>query len=326
MTTDTLPLADMQVFVQVVAQHSFAGAARQLRLTTGAVSRSVGRLESALGVKLLHRTTRSLSLTEVGAAVHADCLLMLHSAEQAVSRATAHRQQPQGILRINAPLVFGDWWLAPLLPGFCARFPEVQVQLSMSDTMADLTAEGLDLAIRITAVDALPPAMVARPLRRVGYVLVAHPAYLQSRLPITQPQDLLAHPCMSLGYGPFQNLVELVPADMPTAAPTKLRLNTPITIASSQGLLHALLHNAVAGIALMADFVASSHLANGSLLPVLPGWQLAGSYAPRMAYAIHAPGPHIPPKLRAMLDYLQSQTAIQAMPGTPDPQQHGLSQ
>lgn len=305
MHTDTLPLADMQVFAQVVAHHSFAGAARQLRLTTSAVSRSVGRLESQLGVKLLHRTTRSLSLTEVGAAVHADCLLMLHSAELAVSRAAAHRQQPQGVLRINAPLVFGDWWLAPLLPGFCARWPDVQVQLSMSDTIADLTAEGLDLAIRITSAEALPPTMVARPLQRVGYVLVAHPAYLQAQPPITQPQDLQAHPCMSLGYGPFQNLVELAPTGDSAGPPTKLRLNTPITIASSHGLLQALQHGAGAGIALMADFVARSHIANGSLVQVLPRWQLAGSYAPRMAYAVYAPGPHLPPKLRAMLDYLQ---------------------
>lgn len=304
MPIDTLPLADMQVFAQVVAHHSFAGAARQLRLTTSAVSRSVGRLESQLGVKLLHRTTRSLSLTEVGAAVHADCLQMLHSAELAVSHAAAHRQQPQGVLRINAPLVFGDFWLAPLLPGFCAQWPDVQVHMTMSDTMADLTAEGLDLAIRITAADMLPPGMVARPLRQISYVLVAHPAYLQAHAPITQAQGLLAHRCMSLGYGPFQNLVELAPASDPAAPPTRLRLNTPITIASSHGMLQALQHAPHAGIALMADFVAQSHLADGRLVQVLPDWQLVGSYAPRMAYAVYAPGPHIPPKLRAMVDYL----------------------
>ena len=306
MHTSTLPLADMQVFAQVVAHRSFAGAARQLQLTTSAVSRSVGRLESQLGVKLLHRTTRALSLTEVGAAVHADCLQMLHSAEQAVSRAAAHRQQPQGVLRIDAPLVFGDWWLAPLLPGFCAQWPDVQVQLGMRDSMADLTAEGLDLVIRITTADALPPALVARPLRPVRYVLVAHPAYVQAQLPVSQPQDLLAHPCMSLGYGPFQNLVELVPVQDPSAPPTKLRLNTPITIASSLGLLQALQQPGSRGIALVADFIAQAHINNASLVQVLPDWQLAGSYAPRMAYAVYAPGPHIPPKLRAMLDYLQS--------------------
>lgn len=317
MNTDSLPLADMQIFVQVVAQHSFAGAARHLRLTTSAVSRSVGRLESELGVKLLNRTTRSLSLTEVGAAVHADCVLMLQSAELAVSRATAHRQQPQGVLRMSAPLVFGDWWLAPLLPGFCALFPEVQVQLTMRDEMLDLTAEGLDLAIRISSADALPPAMVARPLKRIRYLLVAHPAYLQTRPPITEPQDLMAHRCMSLGYGPFQNVVELACVASPAAPPVKLRLNTPITIASSHGLLNALQSNAVAGIALMAEFVACNHLAQGSLVEVLPGWQLVGSYAPRTAYALHAPGPHVPPKLRAMLDYLQSQTAEAVTSATP---------
>jgi len=307
MTPDTLPLADMQVFTQVVAHQSFAGAARQLRLTTGAVSRSVGRLESQLGVKLLHRTTRSLSLTEVGAAVHADCLQMLQSAELAVSRAAAHREQPQGVLRINAPLVFGDWWLAPLLPGFCARWPEVQVQVSMTDAMADLTAERLDLAIRIAAADALPPGMVARPLSRMAYVLVAHPDYLCKHAPIATPQDLLAHRCMSLGYGLFQNTVEMIPAQAPTTPATKLRLNTPVTIASSHGMLRALQQGPTAGIALMADFVARSHLADGSLVQVLPDWQLTGGYAPRMVYAVYAPGPHIPPKLRAMLDYLQEQ-------------------
>ena len=307
MHTSTLPLADMHVFAQVVAHLSFAGAARQLQLTTSAVSRSVGRLESQLGVKLLHRTTRALSLTEVGVAVHADCLQMLHHAELAVSHAAAHRQQPMGVLRISAPAVFGDEWLAPLLPGFCQQWPDVQVQLAVSDTMADLTAEGLDLAIRITPAHKLPPTLVARPLLSTGFVLVATPTYLQQYPVIHSPADLQAHRFLGLGYGPFQNLVELLPpgasADTP---PTKLQVNTPITIASSQGLLQALLQPAPAGIALMADFIAHRHMAKGSLVQVLPDWQLAGSYAPRMAYAVYAPGPHIPPKLRAMLDYLQA--------------------
>ena len=315
MANDPLPLADMQVFAQVVAQRSFAGAARQLRQTTGAVSRSIGRLEAQLGVKLLHRTTRSLSLTEVGAAVHADCLQMLHNAELAVSRAAAHRQQPLGVLRISAPAVFGDEWLAPLLPGFCQQWPDVQVQLAVSDTMADLTAQGLDLAIRITPAHNLPPGMVARPLLATGFVLMTTPGYLQQHPAIHSPADLQPHRFMSLGYGPFQNLVELLPpgasADAP---PTKLRLNTPITIASSRGLLQALLQPAPAGIALMADFIAHRYIANGSLVQVLPDWQLAGSYAPRMAWAVYAPGPHIPPKLRAMLDHLQQHAPADSLP------------
>ncbi len=317
MATDTLPLADMQVFAKVVAQHSFAGAARQLQLTTSAVSRSVGRLEAQLGVKLLHRTTRSLSLTDVGAAVHADCVHMLTSAEQALARAAAHRQQPQGILRINAPLVFGDWWLAPLLPGFCAQWPDVQVQLTMRDSMVDLVAEGLDLAIRISTADALPPHLVARPLMGMRYLLVAHPSYLQAHPPIAEPTDLLTHSCMSLGYGPFQNQVELTPVDALQTESVKLRLNTPITIASSHGMLQTLKHSPRAGIALMADFIANDHIQRGELVQVLPHWQLTGSYAPRTVYAIYASGSLMAPKLRAMLDYLQIQVNSTLPPPTP---------
>lgn len=140
----------------------------------------MGRLEAQLGVKLLLRTTRSLSLTEVGAEVHAACGQMLHGAELALSRAAAHRQQPQGVLRISAPA--GVWRLlaGAAAARFCARWPEVRVQMQLSDTMADLTAQGLDLAIRIALPQALLPALVARPLVPVRYVLVAQPAYLRS--------------------------------------------------------------------------------------------------------------------------------------------------
>lgn len=313
MNLESLPLAEMQVFAQVVQHRGFAAAARRLEITTSAVSRSVSRLERQLGVKLLHRTTRALSLTEIGAEVHDACLQMLQGAEQALSRAAAHREQPQGVLRISAPVVFGDLWLAPQLPRFCAQWPEVHVQLSMSDTLVDLTADGIDLAIRITTPEALPPSFVARPLRPVRYVLAAHPAYLAARAPIDHPADLGAHRCMSLGYGAFQNMVELVASDR-ALAPERVRLQTPITIASSLGLLHALLGDAQAGIGLLADFVAMPIIAQGRLAQVLPQWQLAGSYAQRTAYAVHAPGPHLPPKLRAMLDFLQSHCGTEARP------------
>ena len=109
-------------------------------------------------------------------------------------------------------------------------------------------------------------------------------------------------------------IMELCEAFLAEDPPTRLRLNTPITIASSRGLLQALLQPAPAGIALMADFIAHRYIANGSLVQVLPDWQLAGSYAPRMAWAVYAPGPHIPPKLRAMLDYLQHHAPAGSLP------------
>ena len=302
----SLPLADMQVFAAVVDHRGFAAAARQLHLTTSAVSRSVTRLEQQLGVKLLHRTTRALSLTEVGTSVYASCTQMLNHAEQALAQASALRQQPQGLLSISAPYVFGDVWLAPLLPRFCTLWPEVQVQLSMSDAMVDLAAQGIDLAIRIATSEALPQTLVAKALRPVRYVLAANPAYLSQHAAIVTPDDLSAHHCMTLGYGAFQALVELKHRHK-DQAPIRVRLNTPITIATSFGLLNALTQNQSPGIALVADFVAEPAIADGRLASVLPDWELAGSYAPRTAYAVYAPGPHVPPKLRAMLDFLTSE-------------------
>lgn len=304
---DTLPLADMQVFAHVVQRRGFAAAARQMGITTSAVSRSVGRLERQLGVKLLHRTTRALSLTEIGSEVYEGCLQMLQGAEQALARATAYREQPQGVLRISAPVMFGDLWLAPHLPRFGRQWPEVHVQLSMSDAMVDIVAEGIDLAIRITGPQALPPTLVARPLRQFRYLLVANPAYLAQHAPIETPADLQLHRCLTLGYGAFQNIVDLVAAKGPMPASVeRIGLHTPITIASSIGLMQALVSDADTGVGLVADLVAEPAIAEGRLTQVLPQWELAGSYAPRTVYAVYAPGPHMPPKLRAVLDFLQT--------------------
>ncbi len=317
MNYDGLPLADLEVFAHVVQRRGFAAAARELGLTTSAVSRAIGRLELRLGVKLLHRTTRALSLTEVGAEVHEACTQMLHSAQEAVSLAAAHRQQPQGVLRISAPVVFGDVWLAPLLPRFCSQWTDVHVQLSMSDAMVDLHAQGIDLAIRISTHEALAQSLVAHALRDVRYLLVAHPTYLAAHPQLNSPADLSAHRCMTLGYGAFQHMVELVPAEASSDSsvappPVKVHLNTPLTISSSLGLFHALRSDAQAGIGLVVDFVAEPAIAAGQLVQVLPQWQLSGSYAPRTAWAVYAPGPRIPPKLRAMLDFLlaHSKSAI----------------
>jgi DNA-binding transcriptional LysR family regulator len=303
-----LPLDEMWVFARVVEHQSFAGAARQLGLTTSAVSRSVGRLEAQLGLRLLQRTTRSLSLTEAGAEIHQACRRMVEDARQVQALAGQFRQQPRGLLRVSAPAVLGDIWLAPLLPGFCARWPEVQVQVDMTDRLVDLVAEGLDLGIRISVPGQIAPGLVARPLKTIRYVLVAAPGYLARHAPITEPAQLLQHLFMSLGYGQFQNELELRPLQATAATPTRLLVDTPITIASSLGIIHALLQGR--GIGMVADFAAQSALASGQLAPVLPGWELCGKYGPRSVHAVYAPTRHVPLKLRALIDHLAEQEGV----------------
>ncbi|SOE36557.1 LysR family transcriptional regulator [Delftia acidovorans] len=297
-----MPLDEMLVFARVVEHQSFAGAARQLGLTTSAVSRSVGRLEAHFGLRLLQRTTRSLSLTEAGAEIHQACLRLVEDAQAVQALAGQLRQQPRGLLKISAPAVLGDLWLSPLLPGFCARWPEVQVQVDMTDRMVDLVAEGLDLGLRISMPGQIAPGLVARPLKTIRYVLVATPGYLARHAQITEPGQLLAHPFISLGYGQFQNEVELRPLHPAAAPATRLLVDTPITIASSLGIIHALQQGP--GIGVVADFAAQAALQAGQLAHVLPGWALCGKYAPRVVHAVYAPTRHVPLKLRALIDYL----------------------
>lgn len=302
MPDTAMPLDEMLVFARVVEHQSFAGAARQLGLTTSAVSRSVGRLEAHFGLRLLQRTTRSLSLTEAGAEIHQACLRLVEDAQAVQALAGQLRQQPRGLLKISAPAVLGDLWLSPLLPGFCARWPEVQVQVDMTDRMVDLVAEGLDLGLRISVPGQIAPGLVARPLKTIRYVLVATPGYLARHAQITEPGQLLAHPFISLGYGQFQNEVELRPLHPAAAPATRLLVNTPITIASSLGIIHALQQGP--GIGVVADFAAQTALQAAQLAPVLPGWALCGKYAPRVVHAVYAPTRHVPLKLRALIDYL----------------------
>ncbi|WP_218243953.1 LysR family transcriptional regulator [Comamonas fluminis] len=303
MLTEHTLVPEMLVFAKVVELRGFAAAARQLGLTTSAVSRSVGRLEAHWGARLLHRTTRSVSLTELGAEVYAGCAQMARLAREVHATAGHYGDTPRGTVRISAPVVFGDIWLAPQLPALRQRWPAVEISMQLSDRMVDLTEEGLDLAIRITTPAQLPPGLVARALRPVRYIAVASPAWLQQLpSPLTHPRDLADLPCITLGYGDFQNQLRWEPVAAHNPAPVELAVHTPITVASSTGIVTLALQHQGVGIA--ADFAAEQALADGRLVQLLPGWQLCGGYAERTAYALYPPTRHLPLKVRALIDHL----------------------
>ena len=311
MSTDTLLVNEMLVFAKVVELRSFAAAARQLGLTTSAVSRSVGRLETHWGVRLLHRTTRTLSLTELGAEIYAGCALLAHTARDVHAAAGHYGETPRGTVRLTAPTVFGEIWLAAQLPALRRRWPEVQLAISLSDHAQDLVQQGLDLAIRIARPEQLPPHMVARALRPVRYIAVASPQYLQMLgAPLAHPAQLAElgrqgqAQCIPLGHGDFQNHLQWLPGSIgaPTGQAVTVELPAPLSLASSSGIVALALQHQ--GIGLVADFAAQSALDAGNLLRVLPAWQLAGAYAPRMAYALYMPSRHLPLKVRALIDHL----------------------
>lgn len=288
----------MVVFAAVVEQRGFAAAARQLDMTASAVSRSVGRLEAHLGLRLLNRTTRSLSLTETGTEVYAQCARLAQAARDVEAQAGRDTSKPTGVVRVSAPTVFGEIWLAPRLPAFIAQWPEVHVDLTLIDRVVDLAEEGFDLAIRLTLPEALSPSLVARPLFGMSYVMVATPSYLASAgLPVS-PAQLTDHRCLYLGYGGFRDRLEMTCEGEQAA----VQIGGPLTVNSSLAILTAV--ESSVGIGIVPDFVAAEGLSAGRLQRVLPAWSLAGAYAARTAHAVYSPTRYLPQKVRVLIDHL----------------------
>jgi DNA-binding transcriptional LysR family regulator len=316
-------LNEMAVFTQVVDSAGFSAAARQLGLTTSAVSRHVTRLEQQLGGRLLQRTTRSIKLTELGAQVYVGCARMLSTAREVHTLAGSYSARPNGLVRLTSPVVFGQVWLAPRLPGFLARYPDVSVQLSLVDRNVDLVEDGVDLAIRISRE--LNPTLAARTVRAMRFVLVASTDYLDKYGAPTHPIELPTHACIYLGYGHYGDTWTLH-ATTQSADPKPLgagvgsakgrakrtaSVSGPDTVqvkvvsraaVNNSGAIMAMVQ-AHGGIGLVPDFSAQAALASGSVQQVLPDWEMGEPYTGTV-YAVYTPGPHLPLKTRALIDYL----------------------
>ncbi len=288
-------LKEMAMFVQVVDSGGFSAAARLLGLTTSAVSRHVTRLEAHIGGRLLQRTTRKLALTELGQQVHAGSVRMLAAAREVHALAGTYSEHPTGVIKVSAPVVFGQVWLAPRLPGFLKQYPDVEVRLTLVDRNVDLIEEGVDLAIRIARE--LAPGLAARALCPMRYVLVASNTYLQQHGAPAIPQELPAHACISLGYGAFGQ-------DWTMQAGTeRATVHVPcrLTVNNSAAIMAAV--EAGGGIGLVPDFAAQAALDGARVQRVLPAWDLSEPYAGTV-HAVYTPGRHIALKIRALIDYL----------------------
>jgi DNA-binding transcriptional LysR family regulator len=287
-------LEAIELFALAVETRSFAAAARRLGVTPSAVSRRVARLERELGVPLLARTTRSLRLTDDGAAFHERCVRVLDELREAREALARSSTRPSGVLRVDAPVALGRTVLAPALPRFLDRHPEVRVDLTLRDHHVDAAAEGLDVLVRIGQLG--EPNLVARRLGESRVVHLASPAYLRRRGVPRAPADLARHDCV--GY-----LRDGQPAPFHFVAP-----GGAVQAVSVAGRVHAsdadaLRALAVAGKGIVAlfDFLARDELARGALVRVLP-------HHPGTTWPIHALYPknrHLLPKVGVFLDFLR---------------------
>jgi len=257
-----------------------------------------------LGGRLLQRTTRSIALTELGAEVHVACLRMLSEAREIQALAGTYSARPNGVIRVSAPVVFGQMCLAPLLPEFLLQNPDVDVQLTLIDRSVDLVEEGVDLAIRIASE--LAPGLAARPLCDMKYILVATPRYLKKAGKPKHPQELEQHCCIYLGYARFGQSWSMHRRQEQAVMQVQVQVPRRLTINNSAAIMSAVL--ADGGIGLVPDFTAAASLNSGQAVQILADWKLIEPYAGTV-HAVYVPGRHIALKTRALIDFLVRELA-----------------
>jgi DNA-binding transcriptional LysR family regulator len=258
-------LGDLSLFLAVVEAGSFVAGGQAMGLTRSAAGKAVSRLEGRLGVRLLNRTTRRLSLTEEGRTLHERGLRILAEIEDAEASVAGRGGTPRGLLRLTAPDAFGRLVLLPLIREYLAAWPEVQAEVSFSDRLADIVEEGFDLALRIGRGPA-DTRLVSRVVARYGAVLCAAPAYLAARGTPAAAEDLAGHDCLlftSRGRRAGWRLRGEDGAPIRTPGRSRLRLDSGEAIrdAAVAGL----------GIAYLPSFVVAGDLGAGRLRRVLPG-------------------------------------------------------
>lgn len=289
-------LAEMMTFAKVVETKSFSAAAQALSTSKSLVSKQVSSLESALGVRLLNRTTRRMSLTEIGAAYYEHCARIAQEIDAAAETVTQLQAEPRGVLRITSPVIFASMHLAPAMKSFLKRHERVEIELNATDRVVDIVEEGYDLAIRITGSPA--PRMVAREIAPVRWVACASPEYLARYGAPRTPQELMQHQCLVYQGAPMVRSgwrFAVGNKEVVIHPPGKLRVN------NSEVMLHMALGGA--GIVLFPTYVLGPYLRDGRLVEIL-----ADSVAnPDMSlYATYLPNRYMQPKVRAFIDHLMA--------------------
>jgi DNA-binding transcriptional LysR family regulator len=282
----------MEIFARVVEARSFSGAARRLNVSTSVVSKCVTRMERSLGVRLLNRTTRSISLTEIGREFYARCAHIVAAAEDAAAMTAGMQSTPRGTLKVNVPVSFGVLHVVPVLAGLLATYPELHVDMTLNDREVQLAEEGYDVAVLITAD---PRAtLVARKLAPIRQALCAAPAYLRRHGAPASVADLAHHDCIVFSRLGLERLWHFDSAH----GHESVEVNGALRLDNENAVRQAAL--AGCGIALLPTYIVGGDLQQGALRIVL-----AECKAPETGlYATYLPNRYLAAKVRVFVDYL----------------------
>jgi DNA-binding transcriptional LysR family regulator len=289
-------LDDLALFAGVVDHGGFAAAERALGVPKSHLSRRVAALERDLGVRLLQRSTRHFSVTDVGQDVYRHARAMLDEARAARETVARLSAEPRGLVRVACPVALAQVQMAALLPEFLARHPQVQVHVAVGNRRVDLIEEGIDLALRVRSRLDDDASLVLRRLGDVQELLVASPAYLEAAPPLQAPQDLSVHATLNSSEDLNRQAWEL---HGPDGRIERVALGRPRVMASDFGLLRAAAL-AGQGVALLPEIVCGRAVESGELVVVLPGWRLPMG----LCHLVYPTRRGVLPAVRSLIDFL----------------------
>jgi len=290
----------MRLFARVVETGSFSEAGRKLNLAPSSISRQVAALEEKLNVRLLHRTTRTLSLTEAGQLYYQRATQILADIEDAHLALTQLESAPRGTLKLNVPIAFGRQRVLPIVFEFMKTYPEVKVDMSFTDHFVDLVQEGEDLAIRVGQLES--SSLIARKLALSRRVVCASAAYLRRNGTPARPEELKAHNCLTrkpiAGTGREWKFTD--------AKGEQIVSVTGSFQANHVEALHAAALEGV-GIACLSTWAVGPDIKRGALRALLRDWEVQPTATEAPIYAVYPHNRHLSPKVRAFVDFLVEQ-------------------
>lgn len=280
------------IFAHVAHENSFSAAARKLNMSRSAVSKSIAKLESSLGARLLNRSTRHISLTEIGAAFFDHCSRIVEEAEQAKQMVDDLNTKPRGTLKIAASVAFGTLHVAPSMADFLMMNPELDLDMTITDRVVDLAEDGYDIAIRVTHEP--PESLVARKLAPVRRILCATPKYFEQNGIPRVPQDLVKHNCLDYIHSGDKGFWRFKGPEGDISVPVSGKLRVNDDEALTQVVLGGL------GCALLPTFIVGKEIQSENLFSVL------SEYIPveQHVYALYLRNRNLPLKVRVFIDFL----------------------
>ena len=285
-------LDGMKTVVAVVESHSFTAASERLGMSKALVSKYVGEVEKNLGIRLFNRTTRQLALTEAGRSYYEQAIILLEQFSTMVDNVTGEQSSPRGILRLSAPVTFGEMTLAPLLPEFLQRYPQLQVDLRLTNGAIDMLEEGIDVRLRIGGVD--DSTMIARQLSTFPLLLCASPDYLRQHGMPKTAEEITQHNCI---IDSNFRIGRQWPIISPKGLAHTINVSSHVSVNSPQAVREIAI--AGGGIGMIPQFIVEDALTHGQLIQVLPGYTT-------LEFGLFAIYPHrkyVAKKVRCFLDF-----------------------